>query len=102
MDADGATPSDACDLVQSQWPESLFLCFYESARKCNCVYLHIGFLEYRLDFIFRVAAMIVAAVGDHNNCFARIPGVFLLLEGEIHRVPKRGEAVWLCGIHNFG
>src|SRR5581483_11742647 len=62
----------------------------------DCVDLGVGFLYQILDFAFRIAAVVVAAVGNQKQRLARILGVLHLMQGQVHRIKQSGFTLGLC------
>ena len=54
--------------------------------------MRVGFFHQVFDFSFGVAAIVVAAVGDDQQRFARVPGLLHLVKRQVDGVQQRGAA----------
>src|SRR5450755_8055 len=99
-DGEGTAACDIRDLSQQLGTFALLRSLEVSVIEANTVNLHIRLLDHRLDFGFGVAAMVVAAVGDDEECLLLVLGLAHAVHAQIDGVQQCGPAFW-SGIHQL-
>ncbi len=67
----------------------------DGLKDADSINLHVGFTDRVLDLTFSIAAVVVAAIGDDQNGFARIARLFHLVHRHVHAIQQRGFAFGL-------
>ena len=64
-------------------------------KDADAINLNIGFADCVLDLTFSIAAVIVAAIGDDQDRFARIARLLHLVHGHVDAIQQRGFSLGL-------
>src|SRR5271165_4355438 len=89
-DGEGAAAGDIRDLRQQLRTFAFFGSLEITVIQANTVNLHVRLLDHRLDFGFGVAAMVVAAVGDDEECLLLVLGLAHTVHAQIDGIEQRG------------
>src|SRR5664279_3555831 len=89
-DGEGAAPRDIRYLRQQLGALALFGSLEITVIEADTVNLHVCLFDHRLDFSFGVAAMVVASVGDDEECLLLVLGLAHAVHAQIDSVQQRG------------
>src|ERR1700733_2471818 len=95
-----ASAGDLRNISQQGWAGNLFLLRWGPAENTDGVNLYIGFFDHGFDLIFRITAVIVAAIRDNEQGFLAVPRVLHLAHAHINGV-EHGRASLRHRIHQL-
>src|SRR5215467_10554396 len=81
------------DIVEQDRTVDLLLLAGHRAEDTDGINLDIGFLHHGFDLIFRVAAVVIAAVRDDQQGLLAVAGILHLTDPHVDSVKKRGTAL---------